>query len=738
MKLKFFSLLGSVLLGTFALFELTYGVQSTVHIYGFAIFKEECSPLMWIIPLCVGALLLFFMRQKTVLYEYALRPLWLTPVIFVWPNDSSGMFCYALALFVWSAFRLGSLQYRKFEKIPEISVKYSWPLVLFLTIFTLSLSWYLQNSAFKALYLIFGDWGQYAESYLVLASGSASLKQWLCAAGHFNPLINLIMTAAIKIAASAQTVFCVNAMVIASAVPLSFCLARCSGLKNNMALCCAFLAAIYPIFTRQSLCLFYGFHPIIFFMPLLLCFFIARSRKSLWGMTLCIVLSLLVQETVAIFWIGWGLYLFAVKKQYIPGALLALAMVGWFALLALVVQPWGGEAAVYAQSFRYATLGNTPVEIALSPFLRPGAFCTALFSPRNLLFAAIILTPAFFAAAAFPGLLLIGVPLLGGFFIQSADEVKTPLLQYGVELGTLCWAAAIVNMGRLFNGEKSFIKCRGDIRYGALCSVCTGIVIGYFFFGYGYKFGLYPKDYGFFKEDASRAVAFLKKHLPSQPGRLLAAERIRAHFMFEYPVKPLSQEYRLGDWLLLDLHDPAFESSEKTEALRRKLYTDPRCRPVTYVNWFGKHLVLLHIAAADTPHRIPCFQVSEERFKAAAGVMLNTGNPRFDCKYDGRMLHFRLKKTPEADYDLKLRLTFGNGERKKYEYSWFFGLFPAWAQKEGTLWSIPIQQGVVNCEIAFTERPGSSASPKQEEPHKSSKAQGMVHQRSKRFPSQGV
>jgi len=342
MKLKFFSLLGSVLLGTFALFELTYGVQSTVHIYGFAIFKEECSPLMWIIPLFLGAFWLFWMRKKTALYEYALRPLWLTPVIFVWPNDSSGMFCYALALFAWSAFRLGSLQYRKFEKIPEIGKKWSWPFVLFITLCVFGLSWYLQNSAFKALYLIFGDWGQYAECYQTLASGSASLKQWLCAAGHFNPLINLIMTAAIRIAASAQTVFCVNAAVIASAVPLSFCLARCSGLKNNMALCCAFLAAIYPIFTRQSLCLFYGFHPIIFFMPLLLCFFIARSRNSLWGMALCVVLSLLVQETVAIFWIGWGLYLFAVKKKYFPGALLALAMVGWFAFLALVVQPWGG------------------------------------------------------------------------------------------------------------------------------------------------------------------------------------------------------------------------------------------------------------------------------------------------------------------------------------------------------------------------------------------------------------
>lgn len=86
------------------------------------------------------------------------------------------------------------------------------------------------------------------------------------------------------------------------------------------------------------------------------------------------------------------------------------------------------------------------------------------------------------------------------------------------------------------------------------------------------------------------------------------------------------------------------------------------------------------------------------------------------------MLHFRLKKTPAADYDLKLRLTFNNGEIKKYEYSWFFGLFPAWAQKEGTLWSVPINQGIVNCEIAFTERPESSVSSRPAGQGKNSKA----------------
>ena len=115
-------------------------------------------------------------------------------------------------------------------------------------------------------------------------------------------------------------------------------------------------------------------------------------------MVLCIALSLLIQETVAVFWAGWGLFLIVGEKKYRKGLLLFLAMAAWFAFLACVLQPWAAGDAVYGQNFHYAALGATPLEAALSPFLRPGAFWGSLFSSRGLFFAAVLLTPLWAAA----------------------------------------------------------------------------------------------------------------------------------------------------------------------------------------------------------------------------------------------------------------------------------------------------------------------------------------------------
>ena len=514
-NIRILSLTGAVLTGAAVFWEFSFGVLTANHIYDVVI-GRKCSFLWYLIPVFFALAALWGMRKKVVLYEYALRPLWLTSVILFFNLFCTEAFCYVLAVFSWSAFRLGSLVRMPFSNIKFPEMKWAVYSVILLTILTLWNSFYIQDAAFKALYLVFGDWGQYAECYLQLASGSATLKQWLVSAGHCNGLVNLIMAAAVALVPSPRTIFFVNAAVLASALPLSFLLARCSALKPGTALLCAGLAAVYPIFTRQSLCLFYGFHPIVFFIPLLLCFFIARSKKSLWGMTVCVVLSLFVQETVAIFWVGWGLYLFAAEKKFLAGTLLALGMAGWFAFLTLFLQPWGGDAQVYAQSFRYAALGSSPLEIAMSPFCKPAVFWSFFFSLRNITFAALILVPSLFAVIPFPAVLLTGLPLLGGFFMQSSEAVKTPLLQYGVELGTLCWALAIVNLGRLYKGEKSWLSGRGRIFNGTLCALTAGILIGYIYFGYGYKFGLYPGDHCYFGEDASKSLNFLKKHLPEK------------------------------------------------------------------------------------------------------------------------------------------------------------------------------------------------------------------------------
>lgn len=713
-KLQVPALAGALIVGCAALWELIPGVYTVNHIHALIFFKKA-TPLFWIIPPLAALAILYFCRKRIRLFEYIFRPLWLAGAVFLWPTYGTGMLCYALLIFVWCALRSGALMHRKFRKIPELPSSYSAVAAALLTIGSVCWSVFLQKSAFNALYLIYGDWGQYAECYMRLASGGASLKAWLCSAGHFNPLVNLILTGSFLISPSAETVFLVNALVTASAIPLIFILARSNSLSWNTSLLCAFLAAIFPIYTRQTLCLFYGFHPIIFFIPLLLGFFIARSRNNLWGMGICLVLSLLIQETVAVFWGGWGLYLFFAKKRYWQGILFSFAMVVWFAFLVLFVQPWAAEAQVYAQHFRYAALGHTPVEIALSPFTRPGAFWAAALSPRNALFASIILVPLFFGALSFPALLLTGVPILAGFFVQSSDDVKTPLLQYGVELGTLCFAVAIINLGRLKKGERPCFfrkKTRGNLYSGVLVSTLAGVVIAYIFFGFGYKFGLYPGDLYLHKPDASKVIAFLKKHLPERPARLLAPGRLRGHFMFDYPTESLTSAFQKGDWVLLDLHDPVFESPATLEPLRRKLYGDPRCRPVTHANWYGKQLVLLHIAdSPDAPFPVKAPIIDEQLFNRAGGMVVPTRMKEIQGRYDGKMLHFRIKEELPADYDLFIRLTYPSGRVEKYEYSWYFGLFPAWAQKKGTLWSVPVKSGFVKCELLFKVRPESALSP---------------------------
>lgn len=706
---KLLSLAGAAAAACSALRRLTWGVHSTKLLEGVAFFPDTGWGRFLFPALCAAAVL-WFARGRERRYEYAFRPFWLLLGVFIWPEGSSAVFCYALAVFVWGILRLGAGGGLT-QDLPEIPGALAKAGVGLLTAGAVIWSFLLQCAAFDSWFLIFGDWGQYSECYLRLASGGGSVKELLCAAGHFNVLVNLVMTGALWVFRSPRTVFFVNSLAIASAVPLCFLLARKNGLNRSASLLMGVCAALFPVFTRQYLCLFYGFHPIVFFIPALLAFFVCRSAGSRWGMGLCIGLSLLIQETVAVFWAGWGLYLLAVERKYRKGAILLLLSGVWFAFLACLVQPWAGGGEVYGQSFHYSALGATPLEALLSPFLRPGAFWGSLFSPRGLFFTAVLLTPVWAAVLAFPGILLAGLPLLAGVLLQSSDAVKTPLLQYGVELSTLLLAAAIINLGRLRRGECPLLRGRGNVFRGTLLATAAGIGLGYLFFGFGFKFWLYPGDLFLHGPDASKAVAFLKKNLPERPARILATGRLRTHFMFDYPTAPLTEGYREGDFLIIDLHDPAFEDMAKIEALRRRLCRDPRTRPVTHVNWYGKQIVMLRIVPKETPHRILCPVIAEELFRRAGGREVASGIDGIRARCDGRALHFRIDRELPCDYDVFIDLKFPDGKVKTLEYAWYFGLFPAWSQKPGTLWSVPLPSGFSAVGIRFKVRPGSGPFP---------------------------
>ena len=94
-----------------------------------------------------------------------------------------------------------------------------------------------------------------------------------------------------------------------SAVPCGYFLARSYRWERSAAAWFAVALAVHFTLNNQTLSLFYGYHPIVWFIPLGMLFFgfKARGRRKTAGVMLA--LSLLVQETVAAVWFGYGFML---------------------------------------------------------------------------------------------------------------------------------------------------------------------------------------------------------------------------------------------------------------------------------------------------------------------------------------------------------------------------------------------------------------------------------------------
>ena len=142
------------------------------------------------------------------------------------------------------------------------------------------------------------------------------------------------------------------------------------------------------------------------------------------------VLSLLLQETTAVFWCGWALFLI-LKRHWWKGILLAAFSCAWFAFTVKVISPrvkkilynmpdaWNDN---YVQTFHYGQIGNSISEILLSPLTRTAVFFEQLTSPLNFYFIAVLLLGFFPLALAEPFLLVTAIPLLTGLFLMGRQR----------------------------------------------------------------------------------------------------------------------------------------------------------------------------------------------------------------------------------------------------------------------------------------------------------------------------
>ena len=606
----------------------------------------------------------------------------------------------------------GAVSSRKFLKreTPEQKVFYQ---VILLSVSILLIGWgyYLQLISAKNLYLCYSDWGIYVESYLKLGF-SSSWKNWLSSGAHWNPLVNVLLTGFVRLFPFQEALFLFNSMLIYTAVPLTWLLCRKIGLNLFHSFCFAMAAAFSPVYANLSVCLFYGFHPIYFCIPLLLLFFMFRETDNRIGMAVCLTATLLVQETMMIFWFGYGLWLLA-RRRRLTGILFAVGGLAGFLILSGFVIPVLVDRDVYQQTCLYSTLGNSISELILSPFVRPADFWKVCSQWQNFAYLAVLLLPCFFCVWLFPDMMIAVLPLLTGICLRSSPEIKSIVFQYGTETSTLLLALSVINFNRilicggnlwcsiLFFGV-SGKKCPRGILLNSFAVVMMLTAFTTHFCFALTMWGKYQFRTVWNMPDGSEVINAIRGKLPPRV-RVLASIRLRTPFMYEHPTEDFARPRKTGDHLLLALHDRSIDTAEKLERIRREIAFDSKVIPMDSFDLSGRHIVMFKVTDGKELSPIPKLrQISASEFMKI-GVPLPVGSPDFKIRYlfqnNRHVFLIRLEKTLDYDFDFIYQLSGPWGKiRNTQVFGW--GLYPAYACPPGTLFiverSAP-QAASVNC-----------------------------------------
>ena len=669
-----------------ALAVLLFKVYAVSGIYYDAVSRElpDWLPL-WAVAIAGGAAALAATlpwkaqwQTRLTEAEKTVRPGWL---LYLTLQASFPWIFVSILLLGYIAFRAGN---RLKISLPMLSEKSG--LVIALAGWGILIVWgyYVQICAYDSLYFIYGDWNQYASHYQLLIGGNGSFIDWCIGAGHWNLGINLLMSAVLKLCYAPETIFYINALCIASAAPLGYWLSRKCGLSVWQSLLWLPLAALNPALSNQYLAHFYGFHPIVFFIPVIMGFFIAREYRNRWVMGIFFVLSLLIQETVCVFWFGYGLVLL-LRRKWISAALLLVLMPVLFYLLSQVLMPFAYRNDNYAQMFHYAQLGETPFQVLCSPVTRPGAFWGTLFSANSIYFILALLIPFAFAVLLEPWLLLAVVPLGVGVCLQDSFEFKSVVFWYGVEITVVAMVLTVINWGR-----------GGFVRFGRLlnwgfpaenirkCSICSVVVTTLLC---AWCFSFIPGNKGpasriLTRKDAGELKNFIVGNMKENTGKVIATSRLRGQFQFMFPTGDIRSEFVPGDVIILDLHDPLIDRPEDVEFLRKRIVADRRVVPLNYAVWENHTIVIFEVQNKPYPLQMPkwLFRIKQADF-VRIGTPVETPFKELDFRflYGGRENIFlvQLRERTGADYEFILELKTGN-HVKEVVIRFANGVYPAY------------------------------------------------------------
>jgi uncharacterized membrane protein len=513
---------------------------------------------------------------------------------------------------------------------------------LWVAIVACAIWWYWQSLQFWLQFQLgFNDFAHFAQRIINTSRGLGVLMEtpvlprfW----DHFNPGLVLLVPLW-WVYPSPAMFFWLQAICLAGSSGILYAVGRVRGLSEWTSFWIAAGWLLLPSIGQMNVAYTYGWHPITCAIPCLLLSYLSLSRGRGWASLGWAVLAASFEEGVlvaigcfaAMMWLRHGAsHLVArVRADGDPESAKHTKqprtatwqsdwpwgdrglrwLVVFLVSLAtfLTVYRWSGLAEF--QTGRFARLGDGPMEIVLSPLLRPSVFFELLFRPRNAIFLGLLLGPmVLFASRAMAwSLVSVSLPLLV-LLLWEHMPAQSLAFQYPSVLLPLLMVGAIEScrgalMASPHGTGMSSVAARA-VGFAATCWV-LGIFVGQMPWSLDSLLDVQSKTYGV-KGDERRRLGGEDQHwlrsmmvrfstrgtlgdgdatrLFSEQ-RVLATGRIAAHCLGARDIETVGQFWQRYeslrnldkslpspvlryDWIILDDRETFQQTSDETMRLR--------------------------------------------------------------------------------------------------------------------------------------------------------------------------
>jgi uncharacterized membrane protein len=251
----------------------------------------------------------------------------------------------------------------------------------------------------------------------------------------------LLLLQSLVVALGAWPVYLIGRHVLHDIHPMS------PGVQYGIPLLFALVYLLFPALQSANT---FDFHAVTLAPTFFLFAFYFLETERWGGYALFGILTMSCKEDMPLLVMMLGLYALLVRRRWVVGLATMAVAGGWFLVAVGWIMPYFDTRGVSPLANRYAYLGDSPLEIALTVLTRPGLVLEHLSTAENLAYLRDLLAPLAFLSLLAPQVLVLGLlPLLINLLSTEGTMQQLEGFHYAAPLVAPVVVAAIYGVAWL-------------------------------------------------------------------------------------------------------------------------------------------------------------------------------------------------------------------------------------------------------------------------------------------------